>query len=270
MKQLKHKLLSWLLPPLNNQEQLKALLKQCTINNVIEDRSLMMIEGVLQTSKMQARDIMIPRAQMICIDSHENPLNYIKTIQKFKHSRYPVIGKNKDDIIGILLAKDMLVYFGKNDNSQQSALEPLYHEPFFVPESRRIDELLKDFQINHTHMAIIADEYGGVAGLVTIEDIIEQIVGDIEDEFYEEEIKLITKLNNGYLIQGETEVTEINKLLKLELHNPQNLDTISGLLIHHLGHIPIKKEKIEFQNLHWEITAVENNCIKLVKIKTNN
>ena len=251
-----------------NIEQISQILKKCADKNIIEDKSLKMMEGVLQTSKIRVRDIMIPRAQMVCINSNQTPLECIQIIQKSKHSRYPVINEDKDDIIGFLLAKDMLIYIG--EKTIQHKLEELYHKPFFTPESKRLDDLLRDFQKNHIHMAIVADEYGGVAGLVTIEDIIEQIVGDIEDEFYQDdEQECITKFKDNFLIKGSAEVKDINIALNIIIDNPNNFDTISGVIINKFGYIPKVKESLDAYNYTWEIAAMEQCCIKSLIVKPN-
>lgn len=249
-----------------NIEQVTQLLKKCTEKNIIEEKSLKMIEGVFLTSKTRVRDIMIPRAQMVCLNTNLTPVECIKIIQKSKHSRYPIINEDKDHILGILLAKDMLIYTIKNKTKLN--LEELYHKPFFTPESKKLDDLLRDFQKHHIHMAIVADEYGGVAGLVTIEDIIEQIVGDIEDEFYkDDEQECITKFKNNYIIKGSAEIKDIEVSLNININNPNQFDTISGLIINKLGYIPKSKDSINLYNYKWEVVSMKNCCIKSLIVK---
>jgi magnesium and cobalt transporter len=162
-----------------DREQLIELLQRSYERNLLDADALAMIEGVMQVSEMQARDIMIPRSQMDVIDIGDAPEKFIPFVIETGHSRFPVIGENKDDVIGILLAKDLLSYYAGDEFNVRDRLRPAV----FIPESKRLNVLLKDFRSNRNHIAIVVDEYGGVAGLVTIEDVLEQIVGEIEDEF---------------------------------------------------------------------------------------
>ena len=245
-------------------EQLITLLRHCSHQNILDGQSLKMMEGVLQTATMQVRDIMVPRAQMVCIAIADSPEHCIEVVQSAKHSRYPVIGESRDDILGILMAKDLLVYC---NSPNPPSIESLYHSPLFTPESKRLDELLRDFQVQHHHMAIVADEYGGVAGLVTIEDVIEQIVGDIEDEFYEEEPSpLIQRDGDTFLIQGITDIETVSNTLSIPL-NRQQFDTIGGLLTVQFGHIPKAHEAIHFAQYEWRVVHADERCIRLISAK---
>ena len=246
---------------IKNVSQLNHTLQLAARNNIIDAQSMRMIEGVLASTTMQVRDIMIPRSQMVCLDISQTPQECVNSIQKAKHSRYPVIGKSKDDILGILLAKDMLTFINQESNLQ---IKDLYHKPLFTPESRKIIELMKDFQVQHYHMAIVADEYGGVAGLVTIEDIIEQIVGDIEDEFYQEDNNTVQKVNNSYIIKGNTLIEDLNKYDSFNIPI-QNFDTINGLISNAFGYIPKKGKTIKLHNFQWKIMQRDDRSIILLE-----
>lgn len=249
-----------------NSNQLMALLKRCSEHNVLDGQSLRMMEGVLQIATMQIREAMVPRAQMICLTLNQSPKECIQIIKDSKHSRYPVIGENRDDILGILLAKDLLdsTLHHNRSASNTSTIKALCHAPMFTPESKRMDELLRDFQLQHQHMAIVADEYGGVAGLVTIEDIMEQIVGEIEDEFYQEDSTIpIRKDGEHYLIQGSAKISEINQTLSTQFSDAQ-FDTIGGVLSQKFGYIPKNQEHIEINGIVWCVLHADKRCIRLL------
>src|SRR5574343_315111 len=196
-----------------DREQLIELLHASYEKNLLDADALAMIEGVMQVSEMQVRDIMIPRSQMDVIDITDPPEKFIPFVIETAHSRFPVIDENKDDVIGILLAKDLLRYYaGDEDFNVRDMLRPVV----FIPESKRLNVLLKEFRSNRNHMAIVVDEYGGVSGLVTIEDVIEQIVGDIEDEdgFDETEDNLVEERDGSWRVKAVTELADANEVLK--------------------------------------------------------
>src|ERR1700750_1682577 len=190
-----------------DREQLIELLHAAHERNLLDSDALSMIEGVLQVSELNARDIMIPRLQMDVIDINESPDKFIPLVIQTAHSRFPVTGENKDDIIGILLAKDLLRYYaGEEEFDVREMLRPAV----FIPESKPLNVLLKEFRKNRNHIAIVVDEYGGVAGLITIEDVLEQIVGEIEDEydFDEDEDNIILERSGHYRVKATTEITD--------------------------------------------------------------
>jgi magnesium and cobalt transporter len=200
---------AWLAREPEDREELIELLRTCYERNLLDADALAMIEGVLQVSEMQARDIMVPRAQMDVIDIRESPDQFIPTVIQTGHSRFPVFGENKDDVIGILLAKDLLRHYaGEEEFNVRDMLRPAV----FIPGSKPLNVLLKEFRKNRNHMAIVVDEYGGVAGLVTIEDVIEQIVGDIEDEydFDDVEDKIVPEKGGQYRVKALTEIADFN------------------------------------------------------------
>jgi magnesium and cobalt transporter len=244
-----------------DREQLFELLKSSYEKNLMDADSLSMIEGVLQVSEMQVRDIMIPRSQMDVIDISHSPEKFIPFIIATAHSRFPVIEDDKNDVIGILLAKDLLKYYAGEDFEIRDMLRPA----IFIPESKRLNVLLKEFRSSRNHIAIIVDEYGGVSGMVTIEDVLEQIVGEIEDEFDfdETEDNIIQDKNGHYRVKASTEIEDFNEFFKVTFSN-EEFSTIGGLIIHAFGHLPKRDEKITFQG--FKITVLRADSRKLYSI----
>ncbi len=244
-----------------DREQLFELLKSSYEKNLMDADSLSMIEGVLQVSEMQVRDIMIPRSQMDVIDISHSPEKFIPFIIATAHSRFPVIEDDKNDVIGILLAKDLLKYYAGDDFEIRDMLRPA----IFIPESKRLNVLLKEFRSSRNHIAIIVDEYGGVSGMVTIEDVLEQIVGEIEDEFDfdETEDNIIQDKNGHYRVKASTEIEDFNEFFQVAFSN-EEFSTIGGLIIHAFGHLPKRDEKITFQG--FKITVLRADSRKLYSI----
>jgi magnesium and cobalt transporter len=244
-----------------DREQLFELLKSSYEKNLMDADSLSMIEGVLQVSEMQVRDIMIPRSQMDVIDISHSPEKFIPFIISTAHSRFPVIEDDKNDVIGILLAKDLLKYYAGEDFEIRDMLRPA----IFIPESKRLNVLLKEFRSSRNHIAIIVDEYGGVSGMVTIEDVLEQIVGEIEDEFDfdETEDNIIQDKNGHYRVKASTEIEDFNEFFQVAFSN-EEFSTIGGLIIHAFGHLPKRDEKITFQG--FKITVLRADSRKLYSI----
>ena len=244
-----------------DREQLFELLKSSYEKNLMDADSLSMIEGVLQVSEMQVRDIMIPRSQMDVIDISHSPEKFIPFIITTAHSRFPVIEDDKNDVIGILLAKDLLKYYAGDDFEIRDMLRPA----IFIPESKRLNVLLKEFRSSRNHIAIVVDEYGGVSGMVTIEDVLEQIVGEIEDEFDfdETEDNIIQDKNGHFRVKASTEIEDFNEFFKVAFSN-EEFSTIGGLIIHAFGHLPKRDEKITFQG--FKITVLRADSRKLYSI----
>jgi magnesium and cobalt transporter len=231
---------AWLLRKPGDREQLIALLHSAFERNLFDSDALSMIEGVIQVSEMQARDIMVPRSQMSVIDISETPDKFIPLVIETAHSRFPVTENDKNNVIGILLAKDLLRYFaGEEEFDVRDMLRPVV----FIPESKRLNVLLKDFRSNRNHIAVVVDEYGGVAGLVTIEDVLEQIVGDIEDEhdFDEAEDNIVQDPGGHYRVKAITEIDDFNERLGAGLSDV-DYDTIGGLVLHKFGRLPKRGE----------------------------
>jgi magnesium and cobalt transporter len=235
--------------------QLLELLQSSYERNLMDADALAMIEGVLQVSELHARDIMVPRGQMDVVDIHEPPEKFQPKVIESGHSRFPVIGENKDDIIGILLAKDLLRYFAGQKFNVRDMLRPAV----FIPESKRLNVLLKDFRRNRNHMAIVVDEYGGVAGLVTIEDVLEQIVGEIEDEydFDETEANILLDRNGLYRVKAQTEIEDFNATFGTEFSD-EEYDTLGGLLLSHFGRVPKRGEEIVLERLRFRVLRADS------------
>lgn len=244
-----------------DREQLFELLKSSYEKNLMDADSLSMIEGVLQVSDIQVRDIMIPRSQMDMIDISHPPEKFIPFIIQTAHSRFPVIEDDKNDVIGILLAKDLLKYYAGDNFEIRDMLRPAV----FIPESKRLNVLLKEFRGSRNHIAIVVDEYGGVSGMVTIEDVLEQIVGEIEDEFDfdETEDNIIQDTDGHYRVKASTEIEDFNEYFKSNFSN-EEFSTIGGLIIHAFGHLPKKDEIIIFQG--FKITILRADSRKLYAV----
>jgi magnesium and cobalt transporter len=248
-----------------DREQLFELLKSSYEKNLMDADSLSMIEGVLQVSDIQVRDIMIPRSQMDMIDISHPPEKFIPFIIQTAHSRFPVIEDDKNDVIGILLAKDLLKYYAGDDFEIRDMLRPAV----FIPESKRLNVLLKEFRGSRNHIAIVVDEYGGVSGMVTIEDVLEQIVGEIEDEFDfdETEDNIIQDTDGHYRVKASTEIEDFNEYFKSNFSN-EEFSTIGGLIIHAFGHLPKKDEIIIFKG--FKITILRADSRKLYAVLLEN
>jgi len=244
-----------------DREQLFELLKSSYEKNLMDADSLSMIEGVLQVSDIQVRDIMIPRSQMDMIDISHPPEKFIPFIIQTAHSRFPVIEDDKNDVIGILLAKDLLKYYAGDDFEIRDMLRPAV----FIPESKRLNVLLKEFRGSRNHIAIVVDEYGGVSGMVTIEDVLEQIVGEIEDEFDfdETEDNIIQDTDGHYRVKASTEIEDFNEYFKSNFSN-EEFSTSGGVIIHAFGHLPKKDEIIIFQG--FKITILRADSRKLYAV----
>ena len=248
-----------------DREQLVALLHSSYERNLLDSDALSMIEGVLQVSELQARDIMIPRSQMDVIDINEPPDKFIPLVIQTNHSRFPVIEDNKDDVIGILLAKDLLRYYaGEEEFDVREMLRPAV----FIPESKRLNVLLKDFRSNRNHMAIVVDEYGGVGGLVTIEDVLEQIVGDIEDEydFDETEADIIADKGSAWRVKAVTEIAKFNEAFGTSFSDAEH-DTIGGLVLSRFGRMPKRGEQISFDQISFKVLRADSRRLHLLLVE---
>ena len=248
-----------------DREQLIELLHSAFERNLLDSDALSMIEGVMQVSEMQASDIMVPRSQMDVIDISETPDKFVPLMIETAHSRFPVTENNKDNVIGILLAKDLLRYYaGGEEFNAREILRPVV----FIPESKRLNVLLKDFRSNRNHIAIVVDEYGGVAGLVTIEDVLEQIVGDIEDEYdYDEsEDNIIQELSGHYRVKAITELVDFNEALGVEFSN-QDYDTVGGLVLNKFGRLPKRGESVVIGSLKFTVLRTDSRRLHTVVVE---
>ncbi len=246
------------------RDELLDILQGAFQHNLLDAEALAMIEGVLQVSEIQVREIMIPRAQMDVIDINDAPDKFIPVVIETAHSRFPVFERNKDDVIGILLAKDLLRYYAETGFHVREMLRPAV----FIPESKRLNVLLKEFRASRNHMAIVVDEYGGVAGLVTIEDVLEQIVGDIEDEydFDETEDNIIQDRGGRYRVKATTEIEDFNAAMGTELIDT-DYDTIGGLVVNRFGHMPKRGEVIAFEGLKFEVLRADSRRVHTLLVE---
>jgi len=255
---------AWLAREPEDREELVELLRASFDRNLIDADALAMIEGVLQVSEMQARDIMVPRAQMDVIDVRESPDQFIPMVIQTGHSRFPVIGENKDNVIGILLAKDLLhFYAGEEEFNVRDMLRPAV----FIPESKPLNVLLKEFRKNRNHMAVVADEYGGVAGLLTIEDVIEQIVGDIEDEYDYDDVEdnIVPEKGGLYRVKALTEVADFNAHFGTRFED-HDFNTIGGLVMSRFGRVPKRGEQVAIDNLTFKVLRADSRRLHLLQV----
>jgi magnesium and cobalt transporter len=261
IKQIKN----YLLKP-KDKDQLSDILKSAFDKNMMDSDALMMLEGVLNVSEMHVRDIMIPRSQMDVIDVSKKIEEFIPFVIETSHSRFPVIEENVNNVIGILLAKDLLRFNSGEEFEVRDNLRPA----IFVPESKRLNILLKDFRTNRNHIAIVVDEYGGVAGMVTIEDVLEQIVGDIEDEFdYDEtEDNIIQEQDRKFRVKASTEISDFNNYFATE-YSDEEFTTIGGLITQKFGYLPQRNEKVSFDGFDVEILRADSRQIHSILISIN-
>ena len=248
-----------------DNEQLVELLRAAQDKNLFDADALAMIEGVLQVDDMQVRDIMIPRSQLVMLDRDTSPDVLLRTIVESGHSRFPVIGESRNEVVGVLLAKDLLLYaFERTDDHLN--IRDILRPAIFVPESKRLNVLLKEFRSSRNHMAMVVDEYGGVAGMVTIEDVLEQIVGEIEDEHDVEEEDIIRKHSEvHYTIKALTPVEDFNEYLNTDLPDDE-FDTIGGLVVHQIGHLPKRGERIVMGNLLFKVLRADSRRIHMLQL----
>ncbi len=247
--------------------ELLDILRDAQSRDLLDRDSLDMLEGVFQVSEMKVRDIMVPRGQMDVVDSNQSPETYLATVIESGHSRFPVVDADKDKVVGILLAKDLLRYFQLDKKKRaRFNLHDWLRPAVFVPESKRLNVLLKDFKANRNHMAIVVDEYGGVAGLVTIEDVLEQIVGDIADEYdIDEETLIVPREGGEYVVKALTPLADFNARLDTALEHGA-IDTVGGLVMAKLGHVPRRGEHIELDGLRFEILRADSRRVHLLKV----
>jgi len=255
-----------------DREQLGGMLRNAEKHNLLDADALAMIEGVLNVSDMQVREVMVPRSQMIVIKENESPDVFLPVMVESAHSRFPVIGDNRDEVEGIILAKDVLAYFGQRDASNEKDsrvrfnLRDLLRPAVVVPESKRLNVLLKDFRANRNHMAIVVDEYGGVAGLVTIEDVLEQIVGDIEDEHDFDDDAFIVRHSDGkFALKALTPIDDFNEYFETQFSDDE-FDTIGGLLMSKFGRLPKRGESADLGKFHFTVLRADSRRIHLLQL----
>jgi len=248
-----------------DREQLIQLLRSAYDRNLLDADALSMVEGALQVSEMQVRHVMIPRAQMDVIDINEPPDKFIPHVIATAHSRFPVIDRDRDHVIGILLAKDLLRYYaGEEEFNVRGMLRPAV----FIPESKRLNVLLREFRANRNHMAIVVDEYGGVAGLVTIEDVLEQIVGDIEDEYDFDEVEdnILGEKSGRWRVKAQTEIADFNQVFGTAFSSEEH-DTVGGLVIGRFGRLPKRGESVTVAGLKFQVLRADSRRLHTLLVE---
>jgi len=249
------------------RDDLIEILRDAADRDLLDRDSLDMIEGVFQVSEMKVRDIMVPRAQMDVVDKNQTPEEYLPMVIESGHSRFPMVDGDKDKVTGILLAKDLLRYFylGKKKRTHFN-IHDMLRPAVFVPESKRLNVLLREFRASRNHMAIVVDEYGGVAGLVTIEDVLEQIVGEIADEYDIDEDTMILPRDGGeYVIKALVPLQDFNERLNVNLQQDE-IETIGGLVMNRLGHVPRRGDKVDIDGLRFEVLRADSRRVYLLKV----
>ncbi|HEY8331971.1 MAG TPA: transporter associated domain-containing protein [Pseudomonas sp.] len=248
-----------------SRQELLEVLREAHENKLLDTEALAIVEGAIQVADLQVRDIMIPRSQIITIKACQSPQEFLPAVIDAAHSRYPVIGENLDEVVGILLAKDLLPLLLR-DSTQAFDLHKLMRPATFVPESKRLNVLLREFRANRNHMAIVIDEYGGVAGLVTIEDVLEQIVGDIEDEHDVEEDSYIKALPSGdFIVKALTPVEDFNESFATTFAE-DDFDTIGGVVMSTFGHMPKRNEVTDIGGFRFRVVNADSRRIHLLRV----
>ncbi len=251
----------------STRRELIGILRDAQEHDLLKRDALDMIEGVMQVSEMQVRDIMIPRAQMAVVDKNQSPEEYLPMVVDEAHSRYPMVDGDKDKVVGILLAKDLLQYFMAKETGTGFRLEDMLRPAVFIPESKRLDVLLRDFRSTRNHMAIVVDEYGGVSGLVTIEDVLEQIVGEIEDEhdIDEDEIMITPRGDGRYVVKALVPLDEFNAHFGTDFHSDE-VDTLGGVLLSRLEHVPRRGEIVSIGDLEFRVLRADSRRVHLLEV----
>ncbi|RVU31367.1 MULTISPECIES: HlyC/CorC family transporter [Neptunomonas] len=251
------------------REEVLTVLRDAAEESVLDHEALSIIEGAIQVAEMQVRDVMIPRSQMVVVEAEQTPKEFLPVIISSAHSRFPVIGESPDEVIGVLLAKDLLPLIIE-DGDQAFDIYSKLRKATFIPESKRLNVLLKEFRANRNHMAIVVDEYGGIAGLVTIEDVLEQIVGEIEDEHdVEEDDGNIRPFDdNAYIVKALTEIDDFNEYFDASFPSDE-FDTIGGIVTQQFGHLPRKDEEVHIEDFTFKVLSSDNRRIRLLQVKRN-
>ena len=251
-----------------DREELIEGLREASRRGMIDAESLAMIEGVLEVGHTQVRDIMVPRSQMVVLQREDLPEQMLPVVVESGHSRFPVIGEDRDQVFGILLAKDMLRFFAQPERTQDFDIKEFLRPAVVVPESKRLDVLLKEFRKSHNHMAIVVDEYGGVSGLVTIEDVIEQIVGEIDDEYDVEDDQPIRRESaRTFLVRALTRIENFNEYFGTDFTD-EEFDTIGGLVTHQLGRLPRRGDTVTVDGIEFRIQRADRRRIDTLRVTT--
>lgn len=253
--------------PPRDRDELLQVLEEVRDNELLDTDAFWMMQGVLQVAELQVRDIMVPRSQMAVIESSADAIEVESITTQTGHSRFPVIGDSRDEVVGILLAKDMLGFMDESSEANAAFdVTSLLRPAVFVPESKRVNVLLKEFKTSRNHMAIVVDEYGGVAGLVTIEDALEQIVGDIDDEYDQSQgANILRQDKNRYQLRALTPIEEFNRYFGSAFADDE-FDTVSGLVIHEFGHMPKRGESVTVDRFQFNVQQADSRRIHLFQM----
>lgn len=253
-----------------DREDLLELLRNAEKTQVLDNEALGIIEGALAVAEMQVADIMIPRPQMVVINAETSPRDFLPEMIAAAHSRFPVIGESPDEVIGILLAKDLLAY-ALNGGIDECNIQDHLRKATFVPETKRLNVLLQEFRVNRNHMAIVVDEYGCVSGLVTIEDVLEQIVGEIEDEYDEDDDDTLIKQfeSNSFIVKALTPIEDFNEHFE-STFSDNEFDTIGGILTQKFGRLPVREEEVDISGFNFKILNADNRRIRLIQVTPAN
>ena len=256
----------------STKEALIEILRNAENKSLLDADALLMIEGALDVSETHVRDIMVPRVQMIIIDHKAKPEDILSSVVESGHSRFPVIGDTNDEIVGVLLAKDLLNYYA--DPKKVFDIKDMMRSTVFIPESKRVNVLLREFRMSRNHMAIVVDEYNGIAGLVTIEDVIEEIIGEIEDEHDhgDNEVNINIHDNNRYTVKALTPINEFNQFFDTKIQDDE-YETVGGFVINAFGYLPKRGETTNFDKFTIKVLRADKRRVKLLlftQVKSDN
>ncbi|MGB7756862.1 MAG: transporter associated domain-containing protein [Salinisphaera sp.] len=252
--------------PPRDRDELVEVLHEAQQNALLDVDALWMMQGVLKVSELQVRDIMVPRSQMVVIDSDADAAEILSVATESGHSRFPVIGESRDEVVGILLAKDMLSLTESDGEENVFDLTTVLRPAVYVPEAKRVNVLLKEFKASRNHMAVVVDEYGGVAGLVTIEDALEQIVGEIDDEYDQTEgANILRQEKNRYQLKALTPIDEFNRYFGTDFSDDE-FDTLGGLVMHEFGHMPKRGETTIIDRFQFNVQRADSRRIHLFQM----
>jgi magnesium and cobalt transporter len=253
----------------SSRSELLELLRAAEQRNLLNDEALSIIEGALTVSDMQVREVMIPRAQVVFVRLDQSPEEFLPIVIGSGHSRFPVLGENQDEVVGILLAKDLLP-LAQKDRKIKFNLRDNLRPVTAIPESKRLDILLQEFRATRNHLAVVFDEYGGICGLVTIEDVLEQIVGDIEDEYdFEEEGFIHQHTNGAYTVKALTPIDDFNEFFDAGF-NDDEFDTVGGVVTNYFGHLPKRGEQVSIDGFRFKVLNADGRRVHLLQMTLPN
>jgi magnesium and cobalt transporter len=249
----------------DDRDDLVAQIKDAFNRQIIDVEAWRMLQGVMSLSAQRVRDIMVPRAQMVMLNERDSLADNLAMILETEHSRYPVTGETKDDLVGILMSKDLLIAYIRNQVDSLNSLSTLLRPVFYVPETKRAAELLREFQSRRLHIAVAVDEYGSITGLVTIEDIIEGIVGEIEDEYDKTDVHIMQMNEHTFTIKAVASVDEVNAFFDVQL-NTEAAETLGGLIVSRFGRVPQTGESLALSGLLFKVLRADRRRVQLFKV----